>query len=197
MGSSHEGTMHTMRGQADLSDLGARSERREPAQPQAAQPRQSRTVSWTVRPLARREVSEGGGTTQPQPAQRPETPQVELEGPALLKVFRESRKLSQSRLARMAFFDHSYISRVERGERTPSRDGVIQMSRAMQLSDDERDLLLAAFGFMPMRVTSLLHEERELARLFTLLSGERLGHQAKALARMQLELIADQLEMLA
>ena len=69
--------------------------------------------------------------------------------PKLLKQYRERAKLSQSRLAASAYYDRSYISRLEDGNRDPSRITVIDLAGAMRLSDPEMDRLLMAAGFLP------------------------------------------------
>src|SRR3954453_23618842 len=62
----------------------------------------------------------------------------------LLKSLRERRGVSQSKLAERAEFDHSYVSRLEGGARMPTRDAVDRLGDAMDLSEGERDMLLAA-----------------------------------------------------
>lgn len=52
-------------------------------------------------------------------------------------------RMSQWRLAELAEYNHSYISRLELGQRLPSRDAVLRLAEAMQLSADNRDRLLA------------------------------------------------------
>ena len=47
-----------------------------------------------------------------------------------LKRFREARRVSQSKLAERAGFDHSYVSRLESSARTPTRDAVEQLAGA-------------------------------------------------------------------
>ena len=42
----------------------------------------------------------------------------------LLREYRDRRRLSQSRLAEAAGFDHSYVSRLESGTRMPTRDAL-------------------------------------------------------------------------
>lgn len=73
-----------------------------------------------------------------------------MDGPdfaAMLTGFRERARMSQSRLARFAGFDHSYLSRLEAGVRRPSRETVQRLSDVLELSKQERDELSAAAGF--------------------------------------------------
>lgn len=69
-------------------------------------------------------------------------------GPALKRA-REARKVSQSKLADRAGFDHSYVSRLEAGARTPTRDAVDRLGEALELPKDEWDALRYAAGFRP------------------------------------------------
>lgn len=72
---------------------------------------------------------------------------AEAFGP-LLKRTRESRGLSQSRLAEKAGFDHSYVSRVESGARQFTRDALAQVCAALAVNADEREALFHAAGFV-------------------------------------------------
>lgn len=68
-----------------------------------------------------------------------------------LAGFRDSRlRMSQSRLAARAGFDHSYVSRLETGDRVPSFDAVERLAKALDLADTERNALIASAGFLPL-----------------------------------------------
>ncbi|MFM8595041.1 MAG: helix-turn-helix domain-containing protein [Chloroflexota bacterium] len=54
-----------------------------------------------------------------------------------LKSLREARRVSQSKLAERAEFDHSYVSRLESGARMPTRDAVERLSSALLLAQSE------------------------------------------------------------
>jgi len=75
----------------------------------------------------------------------------------LLKDLREKQNISQSRLAERAEFDHSYLSRLESGARTPTRDAIKRIAEALGFveGDAEYDHLLIRSNFMPYRITSL------------------------------------------
>lgn len=76
--------------------------------------------------------------------------QVEPQGfGVVLRPMREHRHLSQSKLAELADFDHSYVSRLESGARMPTVDAVERFTRALELSEREADQLRAAAGFLP------------------------------------------------
>jgi len=68
---------------------------------------------------------------------------------SLLKQLRESRGLSQSKLGRRCGTSHATVSRLESGDRVPSRPMVSRLARAMSLDDVELAQLFAAAGFWP------------------------------------------------
>jgi transcriptional regulator with XRE-family HTH domain len=67
----------------------------------------------------------------------------------LLTYYRTRAGISQAKLARMVRVDHSFISRLERGARGPSRETVLAIARALDLADQERDELLLAARYAP------------------------------------------------
>lgn len=67
--------------------------------------------------------------------------------PSVLRRYRHRAGLSQSKLAERADLDHSYVSRLECGARTPSRAVVERLADVLGLSPHERDELLTAAGF--------------------------------------------------
>lgn len=88
-----------------------------------------------------------------------------------LRHSRERQRLSQSRLAAAAGFDHSYVSRLESGSRTPTRDAVTKLGGALALDDIETDALLAAAGFMPARIENLLAAEPVVGEVLGILQN--------------------------
>ena len=90
----------------------------------------------------------------------------------LLKAMREARRISQSKLAERADFDHSYVSRLESGARMPTRDAVERLASALTLAQSEEDGLLAAAGFLPRDVSSLLSDEPVLGEVLDLLQND-------------------------
>ena len=86
----------------------------------------------------------------------------------LLKEFRLYRGMTQKSLAQAINVNGSYIARLERDERRPSRRVVTNMARAMQLSADDTDRLLASAQHLP---------EGDLTRLIEQ-SGVSLAHPA-------------------
>jgi transcriptional regulator with XRE-family HTH domain len=111
---------------------------------------------------------------------------------ATLKKFREARRVSQSKLAERAGFDHSYVSRLESGARTPTRDAVQHLSRALELERVQQDELLASAGFLPREVTSLLSDEPEITEVLGLLQNSQVPEAYRESMRQVLRLIADQ-----
>lgn len=109
-----------------------------------------------------------------------------------LKKFRESRRVSQSKLAERAGFDHSYVSRLESGARTPTRDAVQQLSIAMELEEIQQDELLASAGFLPREISSLLSGEPEITEVLSLLQNNHVPEAYRDSMRQVLRLLAEQ-----
>jgi transcriptional regulator with XRE-family HTH domain len=109
-----------------------------------------------------------------------------------LKRFREARRVSQSKLAERAGFDHSYVSRLESGTRTPTRDAVEQLAKAMELEQVNRDELLASAGFLPGEVSSLLSGEPEITEVLGLLQNNQVPEAYRDSMRQVLRLLAEQ-----
>lgn len=87
--------------------------------------------------------------------------------------FRWQRRLSQSKLARMAGFDHSYVSRMEAGTRIPTREAVLRLATALELERDDRIELMAAAGFLDDSVpTYILVAAANFAVAHSLASAE-------------------------
>lgn len=109
-----------------------------------------------------------------------------------LRRYRFRARLSQSRLARLAGFDHSYISRLESGTRTPSRNTVIFLASKLGLNPVERDSLLASAGFMPGDAENLLASEPVIGQAFTVLQDATLSEEAKDDLRSSIALLIRQ-----
>ena len=115
-----------------------------------------------------------------------------MEFGSQLKVLREARRVSQSKLAERADFDHSYVSRLESGARMPTRDAVERLATALQLSHPEQDGLLAAAGFLPRDVSSLLSEEPIVGEVLGLLQDDAVPAEYRDNMRQVLRLLAEQ-----
>lgn len=109
-----------------------------------------------------------------------------------LKTFREARRVSQSKLAARAGFDHSYVSRLESGARTPTRDAVEQLALALELEQLNRDELLASAGFLPGALSSLLSGEPEITEVLGLLQNNHVPEAYRDSMRQVLRLLAEQ-----
>ena len=110
----------------------------------------------------------------------------------VLKEFREGRRVSQSKLAQRAGFDHSYVSRLESGARTPTRDAVDQLAQALELTGVQHDELLVAAGFLPREVSSLLAGEPEITEVLNLLQNADVPEEYRLSMRQVLRVLADQ-----
>ena len=93
-------------------------------------------------------------------------------GPSL-RALREARGLIRKRLAELAEIDPSTITRLERGERGPSREAVDRLARALTATPEEHNHLLAASGFLTEEAAALL-DEPELIQLSTVLADPSL-----------------------
>jgi transcriptional regulator with XRE-family HTH domain len=71
-----------------------------------------------------------------------------LDFASTLKTFRRRARISQAALGRVCDLDHSYISRLESGNRSPSRDTVGRISAELGLSASDNAVLLHAAGFI-------------------------------------------------
>ena len=89
------------------------------------------------------------------------------EFPEILRQLRQQRNISQIVLARMTEVDNSYISRLEKGSRTPSLALLTRIADALHLGPEERFRLYSAAGFSPLprpsNVTEILTELRVAA----------------------------------
>ncbi len=111
---------------------------------------------------------------------------------AALKRYREERRVSQSKLAERAGFDHSYVSRLESGARTPTRDAVLQLATALALDPSSHDALLAAAGFLPREVSSLLSTEQQITEVLDVLRDDSVPVEFRDNMRQMLGLLAAQ-----
>jgi len=96
-----------------------------------------------------------------------------------LRQAREAAGLSQSRLAARAGYDHSYVSRLESDSRSPTRDAVLSLANAMGLDEFQRDRLLVAAGFLPVRVENLLASEPVVSEAFSVLNNGSLPRDVR------------------
>jgi len=88
-----------------------------------------------------------------------------------LRRSRERRALSQSKLAKLAGLDHSYVSRIEAGDRNPSKAAVLLLASAMRCEQAEQDGLLVAARYLPGEWEQL---SDDVLRLNTVLTDDQL-----------------------
>jgi transcriptional regulator with XRE-family HTH domain len=113
----------------------------------------------------------------------------------LLRTMRERNGVSQSKLAERADFDHSYVSRLESGARMPARDAVDRLGEALSLERGQMDSLLAAAGFLPRDVSSLLSNEPVIGEVLDLLQDEAVPTEYRDNVRAMLHLLTQQARM--
>lgn len=65
-----------------------------------------------------------------------------------IRELRERRAWTQAELAREIGTDHSYISRIEAGNRWPSRKFMVRCAAAFGLEEEERETFLATAGYL-------------------------------------------------
>src|SRR5687768_8085749 len=87
---------------------------------------------------------EAGERSQILSATAPSAPEYAADAGSVLARFPARARLSQSKLAERADFDHSYISRIECGDRLPTRDALERLAEAMGLTPQEEGELLNA-----------------------------------------------------
>ena len=91
----------------------------------------------------------------------------------LLKRHREARRWSQERLAAEAEMDHSLVSRLESGQRSPTRDAIGKLTRGLELAPEQKDRLLIAAGFFPDQPENALSDEPSVTRIYRILRDEK------------------------
>ena len=107
---------------------------------------------------------------------------------AQIKEYRDRHSWSQERLAEEADMDHSLVSRLESGQRTPTREAVGKLGDGLRLGDGQRDMLLVLAGFAPDDPANFLalHEEHALADVYRLLSDPQVSATTKEQLRAQI-----------
>ncbi len=68
---------------------------------------------------------------------------------ASLKTYRNRRRWSQEHLAFEAEMDHSLVSRLESGQRKPTRDAIAKLVPVLQLTAREATILYLSAGLTP------------------------------------------------
>jgi transcriptional regulator with XRE-family HTH domain len=104
----------------------------------------------------------------------------------LLKRHREGRRWSQERLAAEAEMDHSLVSRLESGQRSPTREAIGKLARGLELSSEQKDRLLIAAGYFPDRPEHALADEPDVIRLYQILRDERIPEPTRVNIRQLL-----------
>ena len=107
-----------------------------------------------------------------------------------LRRQRESRGLTRKALAGLANVDPSTMTRLENGERGPSREVVERLAGALSASLTEEHALLRTAGFLTDEAAELL-DEPEVARLATLLARDDIPPDHRSLMLRHVRLALD------
>jgi transcriptional regulator with XRE-family HTH domain len=109
----------------------------------------------------------------------------------LLKQFRSRRDWSQEQLAQQANMDHSLVSRIESGARTPTRIATHKLAKGLELRGLERDQLLIAAGYFPGNPAHAVVDQPVVALLYEFLNDRRFSEtRRRELAEQVAALIA-------
>ena len=68
--------------------------------------------------------------------------------------------------------DHSLVSRLESGQRSPTREAIGKLARGLELATEQKDRLLIAAGFFPEQPESALADEPAVTRIYRILRDE-------------------------
>lgn len=111
--------------------------------------------------------------------------------PSLLKAFRERSGLSQNGLADRCGRDPGTINRLESGKRAPvNREMVEEIARALSLTREEGDALLASAGHLPIAYERVGLADRDLSLVADILSDDKLSPSERAEFRLMIRLAA-------
>jgi len=109
----------------------------------------------------------------------------------LLRQYREVAGRSRNGLAREIGIDPSYLTRLERGDREPPRQPVVEnVARALRLSILDRNRLLAAAGHVPLSIAQLGTWDEALQDVVDVLTDARLTAAEREEFRLVVRLIA-------
>ena len=112
---------------------------------------------------------------------------------ALLRTYREQRRLSQRGLAQATRINQAIISRLESGERGPSSpEQVLTIARALDLDRPRTDSLLSGAGYWPTVYTLLGPRDETLHAVAEVLADERIPETRKRRFRQLLTLLCEE-----
>jgi transcriptional regulator with XRE-family HTH domain len=118
---------------------------------------------------------------------------VREEFPTLLRVYRERTGRSRNDLAHEVGIDPSYLTRMERSEREPPRQRVVEsLAAALRLSVLDRNRLLASAGYLPLSVEQLGAWDETLQAVVDVLTDVRLTPNERERFRQVVQLLAAQ-----
>lgn len=109
----------------------------------------------------------------------------------LLRAFRERAGRSRNALCHEVGCDPSYATRIERGDRDPPRQHIVEaFARVLRLSLPERDRLLVAAGYVPHSVAMMGHWDESLQSVADVLNDISLTPEERNEFRSVVQLIA-------
>ena len=90
-----------------------------------------------------------------------------IKGGKYLASLRQAAELTQSELAERASISRSMIAQLESGERRPSRKMLYTLCRALNMTKEHEQQLLAAYEFLPSgqtpeQIAALLRADKNL-----------------------------------
>lgn len=107
-----------------------------------------------------------------------------------LRFFRLRACHSQNSLAKVVGINASYINRLETGEReAPTREVVMALARALTLTIEETDRLVASAGQLPPSLQKLGPDDSTVAAVVAVLTNDRLSPECRADLRAVIETI--------
>lgn len=103
---------------------------------------------------------------------------------ATLRRHRDARRWSQEKLAAQSEMDHSLVSRLEGGQRTPTREAIRKLATGLGLTGGQCDDLLVLCGYLPDSPRALIAHVAPAVELYDLLGDGTLPpHVAEQLTQ--------------
>lgn len=85
---------------------------------------------------------------------------------ALIASYRNARRLSQETAAERCDFDHSLWSRLERGQRSATRETMTRIAVGLRLNREDSDALFLAAGMLPNDLLASHRWDRQMVSMW-------------------------------